>query len=418
MAVGAVLKAGWLVLCGVIGLGAKPPAPPPVDCIGVKEAGLTVYWRAKAMLEDGERLVRIAKVRDCLYLITDRGVAMCYDALSGVMEWSTALVGPGIMLYGPARGPKLAYFSSVFGIQGVDGRTGEVVWHCSGPLTPAGEVVSDGEAVFGGALNGRVFKITLSDCLVDWEFLTDGIVSGRPVLVGKALVVGTQAGKIYACTKADKVKLWQAQTTGPILAGLVTDGKCVFVASADRSLYCFDVATGQMRWKCRMPGPLYREPVLVGQRLYQYSDRQGVWCVDARTGKELWHVPEAVGFLAEHKKLVWLRGKGVLLGVSKADGTVRQKVVCGARLWTANPSGDAIFVATETGQLFCLRPAEVGFLSYRVVQRRMRRGVRRAAPTAVPPLPVERPAARDYLKASESVPPIGGSGVLTKQAAR
>jgi len=408
-----VKAAGWLICCAAL-FGAKPaPTVVALDPAGLKAADLTLYWQSTTPLEPHERLRRMVRLDENLYLLTDQGAVIALDAATGMLRWSAQLASRDIRIHGPTHGPKLVYFTTTSGVHGLDRATGELKLRWKGPFAPSGPAVSDGQTLYVGGTNGRMYAVRLSDLAVLWQFMTDGMVSARPAVVGSALFTASQDGVVYACQKADKQRLWVSDPLGPILADLAASGDCLYVAGTRQSLDCYDPAKGRLRWRVRMPGPLYAAPRIIGPRLYQHVDQHGLWCLDRQTGKVLWRRGDALDVLAEHKDLVWLRtNHGSLQGVDKATGKVQKEIVCGARLWAANEVDDAIYVATVQGKVFCLRPWEVGYLRYEQVARA---GIRATGPGAVEK-PVAAPSARpeeDHLKASEGIPPIGGTGVLT-----
>jgi outer membrane protein assembly factor BamB len=428
MAITAALRTiGWLLGSMVLTAGqaagetpartaAAPAAAALVNRTQAEAAGLTVYWQRSIPLEKGERLSRIVRIEENLYLVTQQGRVLTLDAATGVFRWSASLAQEDIRLLGPTHGPDQVYFGSVLGIYGLDRIHGDkrLLWRS--PIAPSSPIASDGQEMYFGTIDGRVVSIRQRDLLMTWQFSTDGLVTATPILRGSNLYVVSQMGQVSGATKASKTRLWQTQTTGPVHAEPAVQGDRLYVASMDQSLWCFDLTTGQTTWRTRMQYPLPSAPHATAGNVYLPVPGHGLFGLRPDNGKIAWHREEAAAFLAETDDLVWLAGRGSgLLGCDKVSGEIRHEIAISANLYFSNVEDDAIWMASDNGQLICLRPQGTAFLRHRKAYEAIGRST---PPTTQPatqpagegfvPAPPPKPPV-DYLRRNEAIPPVGGN---------
>jgi outer membrane protein assembly factor BamB len=438
MAITAALRTiGWLL--GSIVLAAGQPGAVDTETLvrrlGVdapsalvnrtqaEAAGLTVYWQRSIPLEKGERLSRIERVEENLYLITQKNRVLTLDAATGVLRWSATLAQEGIRLLGPTHGPDQVYFASVLGVDGLDRINGDKRLNWRSPIAPSSPVASDGQELYFGTIDGRVVSIRQRDLLMSWQFGTEGLVTARPVLRGQNLYVVSQMGQVSAARKGNKTRVWQARTTGPVQAGTAVGGSHLYVASMDQSLWCFDLATGRTIWRTRMQYPLPNGPHATAKHVYLPVAEHGLFSIDPDDGKIAWHHEDAMAFLAETEDLVWLASlRSSVLGCDKATGEIRREIALSASLYFSNEEDDAIWMADEDGQVICLRPQGAGFLRYRKAYEAIGRSTPPTTqPTSRPagegfvPTPPPKPPV-DYLRRNDAIPPVGGSTPATQPA--
>ena len=437
MAITAALQTvGWLLGSMVLAAGqpAATPAPEtPVRSVAapaaatlvnrdqVETAGLAVYWQRSIPLEKGERLTRIERIEENLYLITQQNRVLTLDAATGVFRWLTILAQEGIRLLGPTHGPNQVYFASVLGIQGLDRINGDLRLDWRSPIAPSSPVASDGRELYFGTIDGRVVSVRQRDVLMSWQFGTDGLVTAEPVLQGPNLYAVSHMGQVSAAEKRNKTRIWQTKTTGPVQAAPAVGGGHLYVASMDQSLWCFDLGTGRTIWRTRMSYPLPNGPHATAKHVYLPVAEHGLFSINPDDGKIAWHHEDAAAFLAETEDLVWLASlRSSLLGCDKASGEIRREISMSASLYFSNAEDDAIWMADEDGQVICLRPRGVGFLRHRKAYEAIGRST---PPTTQPasrpagegfvPAPPPKPPV-DYLRRNEAIPPVGGNTPATQ----
>jgi outer membrane protein assembly factor BamB len=432
MAITAALQTvGWLLGSAVLAAGqaaASPPAETPVlapaapaaatlvNRSQAETAGLAVYWQRSIPLEKGERLARIQRIEENLYLVTQQNRVLTLDAATGVFRWSKTLAQEGIRVLGPTHGTDLVYFASVLSIQGLDRVNGDQRLDWRSPIAPSSPITSDGRELYFGTIDGRVVSVRQRDVLSSWQFGTDGLVTAEPVLQGPNLYVVSQMGQVLAAVQRNKTRIWQTKTSGPVQGAPAVGGGHLYVASMDQSLWCFDLETGRTIWRTRMSYPLPNGPHATAKHLYLPVTEHGLFSIDPDDGKIVWHHEDATAYLAETNDLVWLASlRSSLLGCDKISGEVRREIAMSASLYFSNAEDDAIWMASEDGQVICLRPQGAGFLRYRKAYEAIGRSTppttqptsRPAGEELVPTPPPKPPV--DYLRRNEAIPPVGGN---------
>src|SRR5262249_32211068 len=145
-------------------------------------------------------------------------------------------------------------------------------------------------------------------------------------------------GNVYAVNSDTRAPVWALKqegreegvfgTDGPVRADVKADETGGYVASMDSKLYCIGRTNGRMNWRFCAGSPLTSSPAVTATSVYQYVQGQGIVAIDKAQGdpirKPKWAVPEAVQFLAEDDKYVYLeRGDHAIIGADKASGSIR-----------------------------------------------------------------------------------------------
>lgn len=393
------------------GQDPAPPAPRTestlapaalADRAQVEAAGLTVYWQRSVPLEKGDRLIRVERIEENLYLLTRHGLVLTLDAATGVFRWSADVTHEDVRVLGPTHGPDLVYFATVLGIQGFDRVNGDRKMNWKGQITPASPIAPDAGSLYFGTAESRVVSLRRKDMLMTWQFATHGLVSSEPLLVGPNFYVVSHTGAIYAAQKNDKTKLWETQT-GPVQADATAWGSHLYVASMDQSLYCYDLVSGKTLWRTRTSYPLSQSPNALDKHVYLPTVDHGVYSINPDTGKIDWTCEPAVAFLAETSRFAWLADvNDDLLACDKATGEVRHKIASAAGFYVNNVDDDAIWMADAGGHVVCLRPAGAGFLRYRKAYEAIGRAT----------MPSTQPASRPAGEQSCPQPPAASADGL------
>jgi uncharacterized protein (TIGR03118 family) len=90
---------------------------------------------------------------------------------------------------------------------------------------------------------------------VQWEFPTQGVVSGTPAVVGNSVYAGDSMGNFYALSRDGKL-LWQTKVNGPVTdSPLVMNNTVIFGTLGDETtdtpgtIYGLDAKTGNVLWQ-------------------------------------------------------------------------------------------------------------------------------------------------------------------------
>src|SRR4051812_47152108 len=98
----------------------------------------------------------------------------------------------------------------------------------------------------GGPEHLGVYASTGSPTLgsVLWKFKTTGKVISSPVVDGNSVYVGSTDHKLYAVNRADGTLRWSFDTYGPVNSSPAVDQGLVMFSSIDGRFYAVDATTG------------------------------------------------------------------------------------------------------------------------------------------------------------------------------
>jgi len=168
-----------------------------------------------------------------------------------------------------------------------------------------------------------------------WSYPTGGRVYSSPVPDGDEVYFGSDDGRLYKVDVDSGILIWEFATGGKIRsAPALADGR-VFAFSWDGFLYAVDMARGVLAWKAPVAKYTRSSPAVHGGRVYTGDEQGRMLCFDAKSGKPAWAhdlgghisacpvvVPEGVCFASE-------QGDVALVA---PDGAVRWRRSLGTRI--------------------------------------------------------------------------------------
>ncbi len=354
----------WIVLaltCRAAFAQGDFMAPGPLQ-----DAGLVKYWQLQLILEKGQRLQNVYLVDDHLYLGTQDGYVFVVHAPTGLLRWLRPITRSGYPVRRPCHVADRVIFVTPADLQIYERRTGDPVVRKDLRFPAGTGPLSDGERVFIGGVDWRLYALDLKTLFIDWRALTEGAIRSNPVIQGELIFTANDQGSVDACVASNKAFRWRFTAYGPITADLEADDRGIFVACQDYSLYLVDPGFGNTRWRTRFSGPLEEPPVLTPQNVYQYSRADGLCAVDATTigaGEDriLWKLPAGRKALTTHEGRVFvLTQEDTLVAANVKDGAVTATVpAAGLTLPIPAPGASTVFLASPDGRIFCARPLGV-----------------------------------------------------------
>ncbi len=191
-----------------------------------------------------------------------------------------------------------------------------------------------------------------------WSFATGGRVYSSPLPDGDDVFFGSDDGRLYKVDVDSGILIWEFATGGKIRGAPALAGGRVFVASWDGFLYAIEAESGRQVWKSPIGKFTRATPAVLGHRVFLGDEAGVLHAFDAGTGKELWKqtlggylstgpvvTPDGVAFASEQGDLAF----------TGHDGTPRWKRSLGADV-TGQP------IATQTQLLV---PTDKGLLVLR-----------------------------------------------------
>jgi len=328
----------------------------------LQDAGLMKYWQLQLPLDRGQVVRDVYLVDEALYVATQDGYVYALDAYTGVLRWLQPVTRSGYKVRRPTHLGDLVVFVTPVDIQTYDRRSGDGQSRHDLRYPPGSAIVTDGQRLFVGGLDRRLYSLELPHLFYAWRVVTNGPITSSPAVHGENVYVATEAGGVYACTRADKRLVWQTSVFGPVSADLVVTEDGVYVASRDQSLYLLFLETGEIRWRARFSGRLLEPPVVTPAVVFQYCEDDGLVAVENRVvGVEerlRWRLREGRQALTVHEGTVYVLSRDAeLLAVREVNGEVAVRIPApGFTLGAPAVATSTVFLASPDGQLFCARP--------------------------------------------------------------
>ena len=225
---------------------------------------------------------------------------------------------------------------------------------------------------------------------IAWRLYTDDLLTAPPrchfVADLDRVYVAGEDGNLYIARIDDRMleRVWppEGRREWPMMAGAVTapfhvdDGGC-FISARDRRVYRFPLTGAEKpTWKFTCEGSL-ADPVQVSENtVFQYARGVGLYALGLSDGAERWRMPEARRLLAslrvDDTPVAYLLDAGNnLLVVDEAMGRVRAVVpLTGCHLFADNTKAPAIYVASRTGHVYCIRQQGAPHLTAEMLKRK------------------------------------------------
>ncbi len=127
---------------------------------------------------------------------------------------------------------------------------------------------------------------------VDWSRGVGSGITTDPVLDGDTMYVGTDNGRVYALSRADGSVRWR--NNYPRMQGLALEGDTLYV-SADR-LYALNVSNGGRQWRYSTGGQLTTPPVVHNGTAYVATNEPRLYAVAG--GERKWRTLSMTGYIA------------------------------------------------------------------------------------------------------------------------
>ncbi len=403
----AIVSAG-LAGCGTDAIGWDAPGSEVVNAEQLAQVGLGFYWRNQLELVSGEQVVRIWRLGDSLYCLTDANRIHATDAATGAAKWSRVVGRPAARVYAPCHadrvalpatvGPNLAVhppkpenlklhdvviFNTTSRAMVLARKTGKVLHDINlakARVAASTGCASDGSQLFVGSMAGRYYAVDLITGLMNWQLSAEGMVTAAPTISMGMLYVANQNGLVSGTliSGLSARKVWPKdgpQARGAFSVRVTVDQRGVFAGCRDYGVYCFDPPNGRTLWRFRTEGPV-EAPVQAGKtNLYatatlakSETDVKGphLYAIDLSSGQRAkWTISGGVSVLAETEtSTLVINDKNELLAVDTAIGTQQAVVpMAGLNLFVPNARAAVVYAAAGNGRICCIRPLAAGYLT-------------------------------------------------------
>lgn len=228
--------------------------------------------------------------------------------------------------------------------------------------TPAVE----GELVYLGGYNGKVYAVTASSGAVRWVYPREGnlepIIGGVVVSQGK-VYFGCSDEKLYTLDAATGDRVRQPFQAGDKIWSTPTiDGETIYVTSLDNRLYALNTTDGSERWQFEAGGSVISTPLVYENTVYIGAFDGHFYAVDAADGSLRWRSEVEVNSWFWAKPVVYnnviyapcLNGKVYILD-AESGREVREAVDLGSPIssWPVVVD-DKVIIASQEGRVYSL----------------------------------------------------------------
>jgi outer membrane protein assembly factor BamB len=251
-----------------------------------------------------------------------------------------------------------------------------VAWvhKADGPVSTCAAISDDGGTVYVGSDRGSVYALNAETGRQAGTFSPVGRAVSGLTVVGPTLLVGSADGKVHAFKAENLGYSWTSDAAGAAIAGAPTRYKNeVYAGSEDHYVYALNLANGQRRWRHKTGGTtLVSTPPGTGV-VSAVSQDGNVYVLDTGTGKVLGK--QAVSGVVSSDPLMarydlyFGTSKGLVYNMSSFDPGLGKIVDDGWTFQAEGPvtgppvvaaSGDTVYVATTSGNVYAIRPGGLG----------------------------------------------------------
>lgn len=237
-------------------------------------------------------------VDDTLFVASVEGRLVALNASDGSRLWPDSVLGTSeskTAIYGtPAVEGELVYLGGYNGkVYAVTAGSGAVRWAYprEGNLEPivGGVVVSQGRVYFGSS-DGKVYTLdAATGDKVRQPFQTGDKIWSTPTIDGETIYVTSLDNKLYALNTANGSERWRFEAGGAIISTPLVYDNTVYIGSFDGHFYAVDAADGSLRWRSEIEATswFWAKPVVYNNVIYAPCLDGKVYILDAKSGHEV-----------------------------------------------------------------------------------------------------------------------------------
>ncbi|MBY0450551.1 MAG: PQQ-binding-like beta-propeller repeat protein [Cyanobacteria bacterium] len=264
----------------------------------------------------GEPLNKITPVWNHQLVIvgTEKGLLVALDAQTGKVNWSKRLSqGTPIRLVG-ADGYIFAVARNGL-VSALDEVSGQQYWQFQTQQAAAIEAdpVLTSDALFIADLNGRCYRLSLTDGALEWVYTAQGNIVAAPVIQDQDVYVPTTVGTLYVLNRQDGSLRWSftSRLGAPLYSSPMVNGNTVWLGDSKGRLTAVKRQDGTELWSVWLDSPILSSPKLDGQTLLVLQSAGVLVGMQADSGQILWkHEMKSVpaGLTAQIEPHQWLFG--------------------------------------------------------------------------------------------------------------
>jgi outer membrane protein assembly factor BamB len=151
---------------------------------------------------------------------------------------------------------------------------GTYLWAFSGGGRIYSSPLPNGDDVYFGCDDGKLYKIDVDSGALIWEFATGGKVRGSPALADGRVILASGDGNVYAVSADTGVLAWKAPIAKFSRSSAAIAKGSVFIGDEAGGVYCLDATNGKTKWKHTLKGYVSHCPVVCEDGVF-FASEQG-----------------------------------------------------------------------------------------------------------------------------------------------
>jgi outer membrane protein assembly factor BamB len=304
------------------------------------------------------------------------------------IAWQRKLVSPRMLEWKPVEpgGPAVDPVTGIVVVGTRDGwlhalrADGTVVWEFRGDGPFDGVPAIDGDTVYAGSSDGRLYAVALPTGKERWRYDAKEELATRPAVAGGSVYVTSLQDTLFAVDARTGAWRWQHRREAKEgftirgAASAVVAGASVFAAYSDGNVTALDPATGAVRWE-RQVAPKgdfldVDSLEIEGSRVFVAAYSGAVLALEAEGGRTIWQAAaKDAARVAAFPGTVVAVTTSQITALSSADGAALWSVPLGgmpratparAGSWVLVPAGTGGLRVLELASGRLLRTLEAG----------------------------------------------------------
>lgn len=232
-----------------------------------------------------------------------------------------------------------------------------VVWVAATDDEVRGTATFDGESIYIGSYDRRMYCLSPDDGTVRWRLETGRGVVARPAIATGRVIVGSEDSAVYCVDPRSGEEVWQFRTSMPVRSSATVAGNQVVVGSDDGSVYCLNLGNGELVWRHRTWGPVRSSPRVFDGHAVIGSDDGYLYALHLADGTVAWR-RHAGGAVQSEPCFAG----DLVLSTSRSGSVVAYDRRDGHRVWTYQASAPVISSPRVSNGLAVIGVADGGLV--------------------------------------------------------
>src|SRR6266568_3746578 len=286
-----------------------------------------IRWQYRSVTDRGKGIIQLLQFADAsLVFGCYDGTVTRLDARSGKVIWrvrqdSSIHATPAIDVANRRVFVNTEQWnrgSPLGSLLALDWSTGRLVWRYRhrywAPGSPC--YCADDGIVVATCNDGTLACVDAASGERRWEFRTDGLARGRPVVANGRVYAATESGRLHCVSISSGTEEWTIRYgKGRMHLFPRVQSGCVYLLDGQRHLSAFDQDTGALRWISRLRSNGVWCPVSCGDYLVTLSQGGHLSVFDPRCELKVWE--DAIGGIYRQPPAI---AEGHLAAASNDDG--------------------------------------------------------------------------------------------------